>query len=228
MNIEKLKEKYYITTCGRVFIKDCRYLSIGSLSENPTETGTFLRFIRRNNLSADDFIRKDTGCRNKSNKKLYTYEYIHEQKPIYYEISQFPDKNKYMIVSTNQGLMKVHRLVMLFHSYSVNHNILQVNHIDGNKKNNSINNLEWCTPKQNINHAWKNNLSKRTEEQNNKLSKTLLEQNDISYIFKSDCRKVKRDLLGLLKRRGYDCDMYEFVKMDKDSTNHGLGYLKLK
>ena len=39
----------------------------------------------------------------------------------------------------------------------------EVNHIDCNKQNNNVNNLEWCTPKENSIHASKNGLMKGAE-----------------------------------------------------------------
>lgn len=52
----------------------------------------------------------------------------------------------------------IHRLVALTFM-NTNSVLLQVNHIDGDKGNNNVNNLEWCTPSENRKHAFANGLS---------------------------------------------------------------------
>jgi hypothetical protein len=54
----------------------------------------------------------------------------------------------------------VHRLLMLTYSPPTSPG-LQINHIDGNKQNNSLDNLEWVTHRQNLDHAWVTGLRKR-------------------------------------------------------------------
>lgn len=54
---------------------------------------------------------------------------------------------------------QIHRLVAIAFIPNPN-NLPEVNHIDGNPLNVKINNLEWCTHKYNIQHAWDNNLFK--------------------------------------------------------------------
>jgi hypothetical protein len=66
---------------------------------------------------------------------------------------------------------------------------LEINHIDGNKLNNHVNNLEWVTPKENIIHAHriglcprptgtKNGMNKYPEELIREVCK-LLEKGDV-------------------------------------------------
>lgn len=52
-----------------------------------------------------------------------------------------------------QKTFKVHRLLMFAFKPDEYFEGAQVNHIDGNKLNNSLDNLEWCTPKENTQHA---------------------------------------------------------------------------
>lgn len=65
-------------------------------------------------------------------------------------------KNGYLYFNarsqTSNKTLKPHRLVAILFVENP-HLYLEVNHIDGNKENNNYTNLEWCTPKQNQQHA---------------------------------------------------------------------------
>ena len=72
------------------------------------------------------------------------------------------DKDGYeRVVLTKDGIRKtysVHKLVSL--AFIPNpENKTTINHIDGNKRNNNVSNLEWATEKENQNHKWKNGLA---------------------------------------------------------------------
>ena len=60
----------------------------------------------------------------------------------------------------------VHRLVLTMFSPIKNMTELQVNHRDGDKHNNSLSNLEWCTTQENIAHAVKMGLRDDKGENN--------------------------------------------------------------
>lgn len=55
-------------------------------------------------------------------------------------------------------LVNVHKCVATEFCEKISEHQTQVNHIDGNKLNNSADNLEWCTPEENLLHARKTGL----------------------------------------------------------------------
>lgn len=106
-----------------------------------------------------------------------------------------------------QKTLRINRLVG-FHFLVKGENHTQVNHIDGNKFNNHVNNLEWCTAKENMKHAYEIglrkggqdcNLSKLTEVevlQIVELKRQGKRSVDVSRAFNISVRTVNRILHG--------------------------------
>jgi hypothetical protein len=107
-------------------------------------------------------ISKNGIIRNLNNKKIKS-QYV-------------SDSGYYMVTFSYDNKSKpqrVHRLIASTFIENPN-NYRFINHIDGNKLNNSISNLEWCTHSHNMKHAFdtglinntgiKNGMSKLTKE----------------------------------------------------------------
>lgn len=58
-----------------------------------------------------------------------------------------------LTTTTGRKFFMIHRLVMEAYSPVDNSLELEVNHLDGNKTNNNIENLEWCTGSCNVRHS---------------------------------------------------------------------------
>lgn len=82
----------------------------------------------------------------------------------------------YLIVSLSKNghrkSYKIHRLVLK--AFVPNPDNLNItNHLDGNKKNNNVSNLEWTTSAKNNQHAWDNGLNQNTKKQREAARKTI-------------------------------------------------------
>jgi hypothetical protein len=108
-------------------------------------------------------------------------------------------------------MFKVHRLVMETFNPIENSQNFQINHIDGNKHNNNIHNLEWCTRSENLLHAFKTGLEEKPvgeKNPSNKLTEkeveeicSLLEKKELSYQKIADRYNVSKGTISHIKNR---------------------------
>lgn len=113
----------------------------------------------------------------------------------------------YKIVSKNKKLYYVHRLVA--EAYIPNpENYETINHINGIKDDNRVENLEWCSKRQNAQHARLNGLSEKKSQgilditYDEYLKMIQLKQGGHSYhsisrIMNIEYRRVRDTILGI-------------------------------
>ena len=104
---------------------------------------------------------------------------------------------------SEQKLYKIHRLVAETFISNPNHYPV-VNHIDGDKTNNNVENLEWCTVKDNAIHAIKHQLRPTTiNYHNGQCIIDLIEQFDYNYADVSKLLNIDRHIIAGFYQRGY-------------------------
>ncbi|MGL6101457.1 MAG: hypothetical protein ACRC0G_17795 [Fusobacteriaceae bacterium] len=222
--MKEILNKLYVTTCGRIFLKESKYRSLKSFEETPTLMSTFKNFCKRNNYKLNQFEIIKTDFKNSSDKPLYTFKPLEDMVP-FVELQGCISKQGYRVVCLNGKSFKWHRIIMLYFDHIDNHENFQVNHKNGDKDFNSLLNLEWCTSRENIKHAWETGLSKR------KVSSSLMQKNkmiskfNFENVFSPETKMLKSSLKNMAINRGLNFDDFEFIKTDKNKTNHGLGYL---
>lgn len=138
------------------------------------------------------------------------------------------DEPRYDNGNIKPKLYKVHRLVAMHFIPNPEDNP-QVNHLNMNKTDNFVGNLEWCTAKQNINHCWENSDMRRRSA-----AASLKRQKPLKLVFKDGTVKYYEGIAraavaesthpNTISRKGRDADIdktfgkvgYKVYQLDKN------------
>lgn len=95
---------------------------------------------------------------------------------------------------------RIHRLVLQTFKPIKNPEKMQVNHIDNNRANNKLDNLEWTTPKQNCNRKKQKDFYYNSIACHDELGNIFYSYREAGKYYNISPNTVKRDCLGLTER----------------------------
>lgn len=144
--------------------------------------------------------------------ELTTHKYLKKQKIL----TQFEDGRGYMHVKLYDGKGKsksltVHRIVGLTFLDNLN-NLSEINHIDYNKLNNCVSNLEWMTRGDNIKHSYLNRDPKTYKGSGNKNAK--LTEDDVLNIRK-EYKEIKTTYKNLANKYNVGITLVGYIINNK-------------
>ena len=129
------------------------------------------------------------------------------------------DKNQYIQLKLSKDGSKkdiyLHRLVAQAFIPNPN-NYSEINHIDGNKRNNCIANLEWCSHKTNIQHAHNTGLIKLKYGKDNSASKKVIQYD----LFMNEIG-IYESTLDVERKLGYSHSGIADCCRGRTKTSHG-------
>lgn len=141
----------------------------------------------------------------------------------------FLNPSGYLQLTLNKGCqhktVKVHRLVMDTFKPNPNPKIYtQVNHIDEDKTNNKLSNLEWCTASENINHGTRNErMAKKIKEKFTPVLEFDFNKNLLNTYYSVDdfCdERTKANIINIINNGCYICYKHFWIKQPEyDSLN---------
>lgn len=133
-----------------------------------------------------------------------------------------------LLKNSKRTYVRIHRLVADAFMTN-NHQKPEVNHIDGNKKNNAVSNLEYATHSENMQHAVKNGLKKRVrpvqmiDKQTGRVIKIFPSQNSAAmYLGVYSSSNIRNCVNGIVKEaHGYKWESVDKLKFVETRAKDG-------